>query len=79
MAEKAIDEAGFFMLFSSTSNCAVRSDIEGLVYRGSGNSDFTRITFKSDKARIVRSLTRSKGVADPFAHETFPMERAAQL
>ncbi|GEM_PF-5528659 len=46
MAQKAIDEAGFFMLYSSTSNCAVKSNIEGLVYRGSGNSDFTHITFK---------------------------------
>ena len=44
--QKAIDEAGFFMLFASTSNAAVKDNIEGLIFRGSGNSDFTQITFK---------------------------------
>lgn len=42
---KTIDEAGFFMLYASTSNAAVKDNIEGLVFRGSGNSDFTQITF----------------------------------
>lgn len=45
MSEKYIDEAGFFMLLTSTSNCASKNNISGLVYRGSGNSDFTRIIF----------------------------------
>jgi peptide/nickel transport system substrate-binding protein len=42
----AIDDAGFFMIFSSTSYCAVANRVEGLVYRTSGNSDFTHITLK---------------------------------
>lgn len=45
MWELGIDEAGFFMLYSSTSNAGVKNNIEGLVYRGQGNSDFTKITF----------------------------------
>ena len=45
MARKQIDEAGFFMLFSSTGNAAVKNSVRGLIYRSSGNSDFTRITF----------------------------------
>jgi len=45
MFEKMIDEAGYFMLYSSTSNCGVKSNIEGVIYRNSGASDFTKITF----------------------------------
>ena len=45
MGRKAIDEAGFFMLFSSTGNAAVKNSVRGLIYRSSGNSDFTKITF----------------------------------
>lgn len=45
MFEKMIDEAGYYMLYSSTSNCAVKSNIEGVIYRNSGASDFTQITF----------------------------------
>ena len=44
--QKTIDEAGFFMLYASTSNAAVKDHIEGLIFRGSGNSDFIHITFK---------------------------------
>ncbi len=44
MGRKAIDEAGFFMLFSSTGNAAVKNSVRGLIYRSSGNSDFTKIT-----------------------------------
>lgn len=46
MAELQIDEAGFLMICSSTGSCAVKSNIEGFVYRSSGNADFTKITFK---------------------------------
>ena len=45
MAAKAIDEAGWFMLYCQTSNCAMKSDVEGVIYRGSGNSDFTGVHF----------------------------------
>jgi peptide/nickel transport system substrate-binding protein len=44
MGRKAIDEAGFFMLFSSTGNAAIKNSVRGLIYRSSGNSDFTKIT-----------------------------------
>jgi peptide/nickel transport system substrate-binding protein len=44
MGRKAIDEAGFFMLFSSTGNAAVKNSVRGLVYRSSGNADFSKIT-----------------------------------
>lgn len=44
MWQKAIDEAGFMMLFSSTGNAAVKNSVKGLVYRSSGNADFTKIT-----------------------------------
>lgn len=42
--DMAIEDAGFLMLFSSTGNAAVKNSVHGLVYRSSGNSDFTRVT-----------------------------------
>lgn len=42
--ELAMDDAGFYMLFSSTSYSAVANRVKGLVYRSSGNSNFTKIT-----------------------------------
>jgi len=44
MWAKAIDEAGFMMLFSSTGNAAVKNSVKGLIYRSSGNADFTKVT-----------------------------------
>lgn len=46
MWTKMRDEVGFFMLLAATNNAAVKDNIEGFIYRGSGNSDFTKITFK---------------------------------